>query len=155
MHTQHRPSMSSHLNIFFSRSPPAPPPTPHFYRQMLALCGPFEKGAPQSPIANSRRKEATAWWVCPCEVLSQWALLGTNGGNWVLKQKCFGSLRDKICVRNSNAYHKTINTIYNMVAELCHIYSSTSLICALRLLKHNINNHACKTSTQHVQPSKQ
>ena len=119
------------------------------------LCGSFEAGAPQPLIANSRRKEATTWWVCPCEMVNQWALLSHQWRPLALKQKCFGSLGDKICVRNSNAYHKTINTIYNMVAELCHIYSSTSLICALRLLKHNINNHACKTSTQHVQPSKQ
>ncbi len=34
------------------------PQTPHFYRQMLALRGPFERGAPQSPITNSRRKKA-------------------------------------------------------------------------------------------------
>ncbi len=41
-----------------------------------------------------------------------------------------------------------------MFADMCHIYFPTSFICVLRLLQHDNDNRACKTSTQHLQPSK-
>ncbi len=60
MHTTIRRSTPDYLNnICLS------PPAPHFYRQMLALRGPFERGAPRSPIANFRGKKATTFWLCP------------------------------------------------------------------------------------------
>ncbi len=101
---------------------------------MLSLCGSFERGAPQFPIANSRRKKATTLRVCPWGMVSQWALLRHQ---W--KPSGFGSLGDNICVRNSSKYNKAANHIQNMFAKMCHSYFSTSFICVLRLLIQQID----------------
>ena len=59
------PALLTTSYFLFIKSPLPPPPTHNFYRQMLALRGSLERGAPQSPIANSMRKKATTLWVCP------------------------------------------------------------------------------------------
>ena len=108
MHTKHRPCTSNHLNnnMFCYKNP-----DPHFHRQMLALRVPFERGAPQSPIANSRRKKATTLWLCPWRMVSQWALLRHQWRPLGTAKKCCVSLGDKICIRNSNKYNTTVNYI--------------------------------------------
>ncbi len=126
------------------------PSTPHFYRQMLALHGLFGRGAPQSPIGNSRHKKAATSWVCPWGRISQCALLRHQWRPLGAAKKCVGSLGDKMSARNSNKYNNASNSIhiyiYNQFAEMCHMYFPTSSICVL-LIKRNINNYAYTTST--------
>ena len=42
------------------------------------------------------------------------------------KEHVSGALGRNTCVRNSNKYNKTVNNIQTMLAEMCHVYFSTS-----------------------------
>ena len=82
MHTKARSGTPNHLNnmsrlIKFARSLTS-------IGRCWPLRGAFERGAPQSPIANSRHKKATTLWVCPWEAnVHYW---GTYGGHWGLRK---------------------------------------------------------------------
>ncbi len=119
IHTKHRPSTSNHQNIGQYITHAHPPPDPSLLSADAGLTWSLWKGSPA--LLDRRFRAQEGHHIVGLSMRSQCPLLRHLWRPLGAAKKCFVSLWDNTCVRNSTKDSYTVNNRENMFAEICHI----------------------------------